>query len=833
MKVSQRWLNDFVPCLDLSKDALYELLTTKVAEVDHIEEIATPLRSAVAGKILRARPHPAKEKLTIAEVQIGGQEVSVVCGAPQCEAGMAVAYLPPGAVMFPAAGGEAKTVEQRDVGGVPSQGVLVSEAELGLTSDHSGLLELSGFDLQPGSALLEALGGTDVVVEIDNKSLTHRPDLWSHFGFAREISAILGRPLTLNADRWIDDSDGGKQLLEALSSGAPRIRTGVESGAFCRRFTGVLFEHVATVPSPLWMRRRLAAVGAGVRNLLVDLSNYVMHDVGQPNHAYDADLLHGDKLVARSAHEGERFLGLDGVERSLSEQDEVIADADRAVALAGVLGGAETAVNERTTRLFLESANFDPVRVRLTTKRHAVRTDASNRFEKSRTPFATPLAIQRFHTLLTDCHPQARSVGAVVDTFPTPPARVSVPASFSYIRGRLDPKISDQEIEQILSSLRFSIEKKGDQFVALVPAERATRDVTIEDDLVEEVGRIYGYERMAEIAPLIESSARPDTPIRAFENGIRDRLCGLGFSEAYLYSFMEEQFAARIGYPSQDAIRLLNPIDADRAVIRTSLVPGLLEMAERNAKYTDEMYLFEFGCVYRLATERPAGEQVVEGRRLGLISRAGCTEQALGASAAPPIDSGANFYAMRSVIERLVRILSPAPLVLTPCAAGATDQWKHARKWMHPFRAAEVSAGKTVVGVVAEVRPGLGKDLPERLVVAELDTDAILSLASRDEKFRPLAKYPDSFFEMSVVMPKRETYQQLESLLRSQVDPQVLRRIEVFSLYEGKPLPEGTKSVSVRFVLGSDARTLATEEVSGIQQSLMNAVRQSEYTLRG
>jgi phenylalanyl-tRNA synthetase beta chain len=851
MKISQSWLNDFVDCSDLTPEQFYELITTKVAEVDGVHHGDAPVLGAVAVLIKKVRPHPAREKLRVATVYDGRAEREVVCGAPNCNEGQLVASVAPGGRILPTSGGESLAVESRDVGGVRSEGVLVSEAELGLTADHSGLLVLST-DCKPGTALADLVGGPDTVIEIDNKSLTHRPDLWCHFGFARELAAILNRPLKNSADRFADDTPAGAKLLRALGNGTSKFSIRIDPASRCRRFTAVEFDNVSIQPSPLWLRRRLYAVGGGIRNLLVDLSNYVMHDIGQPNHAYDADLLSGTSISVRPAAADEIFLGLDGIERKLSPEDMVIADEQRAVGLAGILGGQLCSVNEGTKRLLLESANFDPVILRLTTKRQQIRTDASNRFEKSRSPYAAPLALHRFAELLLQLQPQARICSPVLDAFPEPPKKTLIAARLDYIRSRLGPEVEPQRIESILQSLGFGLKKISETAVEVsVPYERATRDITLEDDLVEEVGRIFGYENILEAAPAIQSVARGSNPVLAFENTVRDRLAGMGFSEAYNYSFMSEERARKLGYETASAVKLLNPIDATADLVRTTLVPGAIDLLERNARFTDQAFLFELGRAYETGEDGEKAENTAaaERRLLSISYWSNRKEEAAAGSQQPRLNGGATFYALASAVRKVLRLVSREDVLFLPAGQDAVGIENHGygaaegkgksanfaevKAWMHPYRAATIAVAGKAVGVIAELHPAAGFEIPGRAAVAELDIERMLGLHHGVEKFRQLSKYPDSFFEMSVVMPAERYYSELEALLRRHVDASLLRNIEVLDVYEGKPLKESEKSVSVRLAFGADDRTLSGAEISAVQEQLMDAVRKSPFALRG
>ena len=841
MRISRAWLSDYVDFAELSAHDLSELVTTRVAEVDFYETVAEPMESAIAALVTKIEKIPQKDKLVEATVSLGKEEMTIVCGAPNCRVGLLTAFVPVGGKIVVKEGGQTVVVQEKAVGGVKSRGVLASEAELGLTSDHSGVMEIPAeLGLKPGQKLSDAIGGPDTVLEIDNKSLTHRPDLWCHFGFAREIAAILGRPLKENPDRFADNREEGQKLLKSLGSGEAKVKPAVASGTPCRRFLSVEFLNVKAEPSPLWMRRRLYSVGAGVRNILVDLSNYVMHDLGQPNHAYDADKVKGAVLEARYAKEGEIFLGLDGIERKLTEKDMVIADETGAVALAGIMGGATTAISDTTTRLVLESANFDPTVVRLSTKRHAIRTDASNRFEKSRSAYAAPFAIQRFAELMTKIQPACKITCAVQDTFPQKPEKIVVKTSCGYIRERLGTDVPDARIKNILTGLGFDLKENGaDAFSVEVPHERATRDISIPDDLVEEIGRTYGYENITPTSPLVQCSAVGRLHIKQLENAVCEALCGQGFSEVYNYSFVSKDYAETCGYDHADSISLLNPIDTTQGHLRTSLVPGMLGTVQKNARFYGELYLFEIGRSYepkipevhkklQYRSEHQANVAWIERRLLSIAYSSGKDEAQLGTSLRPSLGRGGDFYALAGVIRDLGWLVSSKPIVLEEISLDS----KESKKWMHPYRAAKVMLNGSMVGVIAEVKKSFIDDVSARVVVAEIDLELLLEADPDFTCYKEIPKYPDSFFEMSVVMPGNEPYAALEDLLVKSVDNQYLRRIEPLAVYTGKPLNEGEKSVSVKLFFGSDERTLSSDEIEKLRTSLMDAVNNSHYSLR-
>ncbi|MCB0345686.1 MAG: phenylalanine--tRNA ligase subunit beta [Bdellovibrionales bacterium] len=845
MKISRSWLEDYVRFDGLKGQEFAEVITTRVAEVDAYEVIAAPVDKAVVVELLKVEPHPDKDNLSIVTVSDGKDRFDVVCGAPNVKGaqGRKAAYLAPGGLIYPGGSEKAVEVEIREVSGFQSVGVLASEADLQLSGMHEGVLLLDD-SAKAGEPLAKFVGGSDAVIEIDNKSVTHRPDLWCHAGFAREIAAVTGAELIRRVDRWADDSVDGAKLLAELGNGKARTQVKIEPGCGCRRFAALEIDGVSTAESPLWLRRRLYAVGAGVRNILVDLSNYVMHDVGQPNHAYDAEMVKDGLLWARKARSGEAFVGLDEIERTLDAEDIVIADASGPVALGGVIGGMESAVKESTSRLILESANFDPVMVRKTAKRYALRTDASNRFEKSQSAYSVPLALQRYVEILGQVLPSAKPAAQVVDTFVERPASIQVPLNLEFVRERLGADLPDEKISSILTALRFEMQPgaSAGEFNVGVPYFRATRDISIAEDLVEEVGRIYGYENIPEQAPLISSTAPIIDPLREFEHALRDRLAANGFYEVSLYSFMGQEAAERLGYSSDNLIQLRNPISSEHDVMRSSLVPGMLGAVERNSRFFDRFGLFEFGRTYESKAAEgyppvdPAKSPTFERRLLALALACPRDEEAESAMLRPGVSGGAGWYSLRNELRDLlwgtlgveieVQAFSSAPKI------SSAALWQDARGWMHPVRRALVSVGGKNIGVIAEVRSDMLDNVHSRAVVAELDLEQALSVRAKNDEFTPIPKYPDSFFEISVVMPERSSYSKLEKLVRGCVDVSLLRRIELLSLYQGAPLKDNEKSVSIKLFLGAEDRTLSGDELKQIQDGVISSVESSAFALR-
>ncbi|MGA3044756.1 MAG: phenylalanine--tRNA ligase subunit beta, partial [Bryobacteraceae bacterium] len=486
MKFSYNWIRELVPSLDTPARQLERLITMRTAECEGIEETGGLLGQAVAARIVSVEPIPGSHNVK-AGIQTGryGDRV-VVCGAPNCRAGMLGVYVPLG---------------KKVINGVESDGMLASGAELGVNRDSAGIIELTG----------ELVGCTpDNIVEIDNKSITHRPDLWGHYGMAREVAAILRQPLR-------------DPVQPSLIPTEPApIQVAIEDLDLCPRYSALVFDNVIVQPSPLWLQYRLTAIGLNPKNNIVDMTNFIMSELAQPMHAFDRDLLHGDTIFIRRAHEGEYFLALNEQDFTLHASNLVIADAKSAVALAGVIGGMDSAIAAGTTRIVLESACFNASSVRRTSSALKLRTDASMRFEKSQDPANTVRGLARAVELLQELSPGIRLVGGLADQRKPvpPPAPILLP--LDWLARKLGKDVGPGEVRDILQRLAFGVSEHGPQaFSVTVPSWRATKDVSVKDDLVEEVGRMIGYDSIDPKPPAVLTTVPPANAERAFHARMR------------------------------------------------------------------------------------------------------------------------------------------------------------------------------------------------------------------------------------------------------------------------------------------------------------------------
>ena len=768
MKFSYNWIRELVPDLAEAPGPLERLITMKTAECEGVEPAGELLACASLARVESVEPiadgHNVK---AVVDLGPAGRK-TVVCGAPNCRPGLITAYAPIGKKM---------------IHGVESDGMLASAAELGINKDHAGIVELTG---EPGAPLDRCL--PDSIIEIDNKSITHRPDLWGHFGLAREVAAIVGQRLH------------DPVHPDLLPAGPAAINIEIEDLDLCPRYSALVFENVTVRPSPYWLQARLTAIGLNPINNIVDMTNFIMSELAQPMHAFDAGLIHGDTIFVRRANPGEAFRALNDEHYTLDSSNLVIADSAGAIALAGVIGGGDSAIGAKTTRVVLESACFQASSVRKTSSAIKLRTDASMRFEKAQDPANTVRGLARALELLRELSPGIRLVGGVADRKKeiAPPPPIDLP--LNWLERKLGRAIDPGEVRGILERLEFQVtEPEPRLFRVWVPSWRATKDVSIKDDLVEEVGRMVGYVSIAPQAPLVPSRVPPVNPTRKFQHEVRNIFVDQGFTEVYNYSFLSEESVRAFGLDPAAHIRVANPIASDQALLRTSLLPGIWRNVLENAKHRESFRLFEIGLeIHRAGAALP---DEIPHLAAALYERQG--------------DGRAGIFE----IKRSAECLLPGAQAV-PAAARAFE---------HPARSADLHWRGQVVGRFFELHPSLVES--GRAAVADLDLRLIESLAGAEVKFAPIRRYPSSAFDLSVIAPLRAYAGSLRSEAASFAGP-LLESIQFVREYAGPPLAEGSKSVSFRVTVGSPERTLSSEEVGGIRAGIIEGMRGLGYELR-
>lgn len=779
MNFSYNWLRELVEGLDSSPSELTGLITIKTAECEGVHEFAPHLTTVCAARVEAVEPiEGSKNVKAVVDTGRYGRK-TVVCGAPNCKPGVVTAYVPSGTSLG------SKEIRKAVIGGVESDGMLASGAELGINRENAGILELTG--VQPG----ESIGAVpDAIIEVDNKSLTHRPDLWGHHGMAREVAAITGKKLKDPVD------------MSVLPDAPGAIAVRIEDYDLCPRYSALVLENVTVGPSPLWLQARLEAAGLNSINNVVDVTNFVMAEIAQPMHAFDADKLHGG-IIVRRAGAGERMVALNHEEYELQSTNLVIADEEEAIAVAGVIGGLYSSINSETKRIVLESANFHPGSVRKTSVNLKLRTDASMRFEKSLDPENTTRGIARAVQLLQQVSPGIRIVGGVVDVRrPSVPAREPIVLPLEWLDRKIGRHVDPAEVRGILESLQFGVvESEPGVLSVTVPSWRATKDISIKDDLVEEIGRMIGYASIPPQPPLVPTTVPPSNPARRYHHEVRAALSGMGFDEVYNYSFLNEKTIERFGLDPEDHVRVLNPIASDQTHLRTSLIPGIQRNIEDNARYLETFRLYEIGVEIHKSDDASQLPNETFHLCAAVFLREGNAE---------------GLFELKSLAEAL------APGIATkPSAEPAVYE--------HPARVADLLLDNVKVGRLFELHPAFCER--GRAAVLDLNLDALMKLRQTATKYTPLRRFPSSSFDFSVVTPLRTLSAGIEATLRQYAGAE-LEAIEWVREYSGPPLAEGTKSVSYRLTVGSPDRTLSSDDITAIRQRIIDGMRGAGYELR-
>lgn len=735
------------------------LITMKTAECEGVEEVGGLLALVSAARVISM-----DNRTAVVETQRYGTK-TVVCGASNCRPGLLTAYVPIGKKM---------------IGGVESDGMLASGSELGINKDHSGILELESDQAWTLTA--------DHVIEVDNKSLTHRPDLWGHFGMAREVAAISRQALR------------DPVRMDLLPEGPGPIEVHIADFALCPRYSALVFENATVRPSPLWLQYRLQAIGLNPINNIVDVTNLVMAELAQPMHAFDADRLHGSTIFVRSAQAGEKIEALNHESYELTPSDLVIADAEGPVAIAGVIGGLASAIDQQTTRLVFESANFQAASVRKTSSRLKLRTDASMRFEKSQDPVNTVRGLARAVELLHEVSPGIRVVGGVRDckTGLKTPEAIDLP--IDWLSRKLGRTVTEAGVRDILDSLGFDVSQDVPGMLwVTVPSWRATKDVSLKEDLLEEVGRMIGFDAITPVAPLVAAAPAPANPERLFQRRVRSMAAAQGFTEVHNYSFLSEESASLLGLNPKEHLRVANPIASDQMLMRISLLPGIFKNIAENAKHSGAFRLFEIGREIHAKSEGLPDE----------------VPHLMAVSFAHEGDGSPGLFELKHLAECLMDgvQLTPAP----------------ARSFEHPERSAEVRWDNKPMGRLFELHPKLG--IEGRAAVLDIDLRAMGKLDVRSARQKPIRRFPTSAFDLSVITGLREPVGVIASRLNAAGSPDLLA-LEFVRQYTGPPLPEERKSVTYRLTLGAMDRTLSSDEVTAVRLRIIDAMRGFGYELR-
>lgn len=822
MRVPLQWLADFVD-IDLPVEDLAHRLTMAGIKVETIERIGEDWADVTVGEIIEMEPHPKSRKpLNVTKVDLRREIVTIVTGAQNIQVGDRVPVVPVGGMLPVGPEGVPIQIERRPMVGITSHGMLASARELGISDEHEGIYILPS-NVPVGASLRSVLG--DEVLDIETNP--NRPDTLSIIGNAREVAALLEQQLSLPD---LDAITGNVEWLDAAS-----IPVTIEDSSLCPRYSALRIDGVEVVASPPWLVRRLEAAGMRPINLLVDLTNYVMLEYGQPMHAFDASQLEGTQIVVRPAREGETLTTLDGVVRHLTAENLVIADGERAVAIAGVMGGENSEISSATTSVVLESAIFNPVSVRRTAQSFGLRTEASSRFEKGLPPEGTIFGLCRYLQLLAQIVPGPLKVHRISDTYPAPPETRIVRMPMRDLHRLTGIAISREQAVDVLSLLGFGVTVEGDAISAQVPYWRRA-DVTMSADLVEEVIRLVGYDTIPLTLPRRTMPPAEPHPALYWEDVIRQRLLAAGVNEAITKTLTSEREMASLlapgavetckpeeswakvvvnaaGVECQGArvlpIHLMNPPSRDRQVTRLTILPSLLRVVSRNLKHTDERIgFFEFGRTY---FDRPQ-DLPYERRTLSIVLSGKRRSQTWQETSPGPH----TFYDIKGLAASVLESLQISGWVAEPLSHPA----------LHSGRAASIRLGETQVAVMGELHPHVADAFEIEgwpVQVAEIDLDSLLPHATRDHTFLPLPRYPSAERDIAVIVAQDVPAETVLTVVRETGGP-LLQSSRIFDIYAGEHLLAGQKSIAVAMDFRSPERTLTQEEITGAVAGIVDGL---------
>ena len=802
MKVSLNWLRDYVELphdMDLKRLA-YDL-TMSTVEVEDATDLGASFHDMVVGVINTIEQHPNADKLKVCKTDIGGRVEDIVCGGSNLREGMKVAVALPGAMCKWHGEGDLVEIKKSKLRGVDSYGMICGAVEIGLadlfpTKEEAHILDLSDFDAPAGTPLADALDLNDIILEIDNKSMTNRPDLWGHYGIAREIAALYDLPMTQfpHFDRNVENTAG--------------FHVTVEDAERCPRYLSAQIEGLNVKPAPYQMQNRIWKVGMRPINALVDITNYVMLATGQPTHAFDSDHIAGHVIVRR-AGEGEKLLLLNGKELALSSDDLVIADDAGVVGLAGVMGGAKDSILPDTSKVILEVANFDAKGIRRTALRYDNRTEASARYEKAIDPERCDQAFDLSMQLFSQLYPEIKVTG-LVDQYPEHLKQAEIDVPLSWLERRLGKRLSPDEIKHKMELLGYGISFDGDNMHVVVPTWRSTGDVSIQADIMEEVARMYGYENF-EAEPITTTF---DGAINQLDKDLERRIkeylairCGM--QEIFTYPWMEESYVNAVLQSTEGILSLSTPPSPAERFVRSSLLPNLCKAVVKNERYFDEFSIFETAQVFRdenYTSPYDPREKLPSQRK-----------NVAGAFATTDKDITALFRKAKGVVEMMARYVHMEALTFKQAEKPV---WADNVVWLNIYRGDEKVGDLALLAKKVSMACGI-KNM--NVMLFQLDQDSLVPLKSRTNTFTHLAEYPMTDYDISLLVDGSVQWKDVAQTVRG-IKSELLHGAAFVDEYRGKQVPAGKKSLTLRLAIGSKDKTLTSAEIEEVASGVLNKI---------
>lgn len=809
MQISYQWIKEYVDFAYTPEELAHELTMAGFAD-EGKQYLDKDIEKVVVGKIVALEKHPDADRLQICQIDVGqGENIQIVTGAqniqvndiiPVCLVG---AHLPGGI-----------KIKKGKLRGVESCGMLCSGQELGMDkkilppNQQDGILILPA-NLTLGQDIKEALMLNDVLIDLDVTG--NRPDCLNMVGIAREVAALTGNKLRLPEAKVVEDSS--VKITEL-------VKITVEEPELCPRYAARVVKNIKVKQSPLWLQRKVQAAGMRPINNIVDITNLILLELGQPLHAFDINYLAGQQIIVRRAQAGEKMVTLDEQERKLTKEMLVIADQEKAVAIAGVMGGLNSEVTEKTTTVLIEAANFNAISVRKTSKALGLRSEASNRYEKGLDPNLIDLALERAAALMAELG-EGQVVAGKLDCYP----QKVLPNQFMMrpekIRRLIGDDLTDEEIINILTSLEIKVEQQGNNYQVTVPTFR--QDLTREADLVEEVARIYGFDKI-KITPLSGISLQGGKSQQDnLEDKIKQIMFNSGLNEVITYSFINAKSFDWLGLAASDplrsAISLANPLTEEQNTMRTTLVPGLLQVVATNmSKQVKQVEIFESGAVY-LPESLPLNQLPEERLTLAAALTGKAIKTLWGEQ------EELDFFHLKGILENLFVHLGLKDYTFT----------SGEKSYLHPGRTAVVNINGQEVGVIGEVHPDVTENyqISQRVSVFELRLDIVFAATNLVHKYQQLPKYPAIARDLALVLPEAVPAEQVVAIMKS-AGKGIIEDIVLFDLYQGGQVPAGYKSLAYSLTYRSPEKTLTDEEVNAVQEKIMDKLtKEAGASLRG
>lgn len=809
MKISYNWLKEYFKTLP-SPDKLAERLTMAGLEVEGIEPLNKGIQGVVVAQVLSVDKHPNADRLSFCKVQTDKGVHSIVCGAKNMKAGDKVALALPGAVLP-----KGIKIEKTKIRGVESEGMMCSESELGLKDVSEGIIILPQ-DLAIGKDFIESMGLNDTILNVN--VTPNRPDCLSILGVAREAGAITKKSLKLSKTKT---DEQGKDIKKLIS-------VSIEEPSLCRRYSARVVENVKVAPSPDWLKRRLETVGFRPINNVVDVTNYVMIEYGHPLHAFDYELVSDKRIVVRRAQENEKMQTLDGVERTLTSDMLVIADANKPIALAGIMGGKESEINDSTINILLESAYFEPACIRKTSKTLGLSTESSYRFERGADIEGVTKALDKAAQMIKELAGGDIANG-IIDKYPRPHKRVIIKVRLSRINKLLGTELMKEEVEDCFKRLHIDFtaenasgkkkqraktpnpELRTPDFSWNVTPPSFRVDILREVDIIEEIARIYGYENIQTTLPTAGLSAAKSAEVDLIRQKVRDILTNNGFLEAINYSFVSEDLFKVTAADAKNSLNLLNPLTEEQSIMRQSLIPSLLQNLRYNLHHNNrDIRIFEIGRVFV-----PGSEETDEREKIsGLISGLRYGERW------NVVKDILDFYDIKGALEQILTGLGVRLSAISYQPSAANYQY------LHPGKMCVFAVNNTAVGAAGEIHPDIMQrlDIKQPAYVFELDMNAIAATQYGQKKYIPLPWYPVIIRDAAMILDKDIPFQELYISVKG-LKSKLLEEVNVFDVYYGGHIPDGKVSIAMRFIYRSDERTLTDDEVNEAHSAILENLK--------